>query len=178
MIPWWLKLAALGALVLVLLGLKHAYDEGKRDEGRAEVQAKWDADKAARIRAFSDMTSKWATEQQRADALQKEKDDARNIAANRARARAAAIPAGDASVRIPASAIRVLNDAVADSTISPGAAGKPAEGATAATADSDVAALVQWGLTCVDLYSQARDTVIGWVAYYSRLRAAQPEVKP
>lgn len=47
---------ALVALMATIAITKHHYDEARRDEGRAEVQAKWDADKAARIKRTTELT--------------------------------------------------------------------------------------------------------------------------
>lgn len=172
---FWIKVACVVAAIAAFFFAKHSYDVGKERIGEARVQAKWDADKAERLRAFSKMTAEWTTEKLRADALQKEKDDARNIQANKAHARAAALPAADAGARFPGAARVVLNDFVADSTAPAGSPGKSAEGPAAAPADTTVGAVTEWGVTVVALYNVCRDSVIGWIDFYAALRAAQPE---
>jgi hypothetical protein len=51
-----LWLALIAALAAGAMWAKTSYDETRRDEGRAEVQAKWDDDKAMRIRRTTEIT--------------------------------------------------------------------------------------------------------------------------
>ena len=51
----WIKLGLVIAAVIAIFVLKHTYDEGKRDEGRSEVQVQWDADRAERIKRTSEL---------------------------------------------------------------------------------------------------------------------------
>lgn len=173
--PFWIKGLILLGVVVALFGLKNSYDEGRRDEGRAEIQALWDVDKAARIKAFAEMTTQWITAKTDLERLAKEREDERNIRLNKAQERARRLPAAVANVRIPGSAIRVLNDAVGDSATAPPAAGEVPHAAAGPAQDPDatVAALVDWGLKCIAAYDQARQYVTDVVGFYEALRAAQ-----
>jgi hypothetical protein len=158
---------------------KHKYDESRRAEGRAEVQAKWDADKAERLRAFSKLMSDYVGAQQDAERLQKEKDDARKIRENAARQRADAIPRAVRDMRIPLVA-GVLNDVHPDAGSSPSApsAGGSAVGSatgtagTSTTGDTSVGLWADWSVTMRDvLYAQCVDTLTGLQKFYNNLRS-------
>ena len=71
-------------LVVVVIGLaiavgvaKHRYDEGKRDEGRAEVQGQWDLAKAAALKANTEQEQRWQGERDAREKAEKERDDER-----------------------------------------------------------------------------------------------------
>lgn len=177
-----LVLGALGvlALGLILLGLKHSYDEDRRAEGRAEVQAKWDADKAARLRAYTAMTTQWVTAQLDADRLAQQLATERQGRIDDAKKRAHNLPPADAALRFPASARSVLNDAVgtAEPAETPRPTSSSASGAATAAEDSRVDLVTQWAVDVIGFYNACRDQVIGWQKFYAALRAAQPEVNP
>ena len=175
-----LGVASMVAVALMLLGFKHSYDERRRDEGRAEIQAKWDADKAARLRAYTAMTTQWVTAQLDAESLAKQLASERQGRIEDAKKRAHNLPPADAALRFPASARSVLNDAVGpvEPAETPRPAGGAASGAAAAAEDSSVELVTQWAVDVVGFYNACRDEVIGWQKFYAALRAAQPEVQP
>jgi hypothetical protein len=159
---------------------KHKYDESRRAEGRAEVQTKWDADKAERLRAYAKLMSDYVGAQQDAERLQKEKDDARKVRENAARQRADAIPRAVRDMRIPLVA-GVLNDVHSDAgggTAAPatggsavGAAAGPAD-PRAAGGDTSVGLWADWSVTMRDvLYAQCVDTLTGLQNFYNNLRS-------
>lgn len=84
------------------------------------------------------------------------------------------LPAAVARIRVPASAVRVLDDAVdaANASLAKPAAGA-VESARAPAADSDLEGLTAWGVTCAKQYAEAADEVIGWQRFYAGLQAAQ-----
>lgn len=174
--PAWLLsplvLRAIGALALVLIvaGLKHGYDERRRDEGRAEIREQWDADKAARLKAFTEMTTRWVTAQQEADANLKKLDTERQRRLDDAKRHALALPPADAGMRFPASAVGVLDDARNSDAETARPAGQPAGGPAAAAADSTVGLVTQWAVDVIGYYNACRDQVIGWQGFYHSLR--------
>ena len=176
--PVFLKGVALLAAVLILLGLKHGYDERRRDEGRAEVKALWDADTQRRVHAFAEAMTKYVTAQEEAE------KNAQALAAERqkriddAKLRALALPPADAGVRFPASARGVLNDAVGDSAPATGPAAEPVKSASAPAEDSNVGIVTQWAVDVIGYYNACREQVIGLQSFYHALQKAQPEVKP
>ena len=161
---------------------KHKYDEGRRAEGRAEVQAKWDADKAKRLRAYAQLMTDYVAAQQDAAQLQKEKDDARNIRENAARQRAEALPRSVRDMRIPLVA-GVLNDVPSNGASGPPstAAGRasvdaPARAPDPSASDTSVGLWADWSVTMRDvLYAHCVDTLTGLQRYYENLRSKQPQ---
>jgi hypothetical protein len=177
MIPWWLKgLVALGLFLAVagwIQSKKHTYDESLRNEGRAEVQAKWEVDKAERIKAFSAMTSQWASAAVDAEKAQKELSAQRLERINHAKQQVRSLPATDAHVRFPASAVRLLDDAAGHPTPPAGSAAQPDGSPSAGTGDSSVELVTGWALTVIDLYEACRQQVHGWINFYDQLRTTQ-----
>lgn len=182
LLAFW-KPIALG-IVLVLLAVavgveKHRYDERRRDEGRAQIQAKWDADKAARIQAVTDQVSRWDAERQKYDKAQQELSNERSLRAALAANAARSLPRTVADTAFPAAAAGVLNDAIhaSDTASTPGPSAEPAkEAATSpAAADSTVGAVTEWAVGCVAAYEEARGMVAGWQDFYASLQKAQPQ---
>lgn len=176
------RLAIYLGLTALVLGTiqyqKNKYDEARRDEGRAEVQQKWDADKAERVRAFAKLMTDYVTAQQDADRLQKEKEDARKVRENEARQRAAALPRVVRDMRIPLVA-GVLNDGVpadAGSASTAPASGGPAVGATSAPASTDtsVGLWTEWSIKMRDdLYATCVNKLVGLQKFYLDLLSKQ-----
>ena len=166
------------ALGLLLLGLKHSYDAKHEAIGAARVQVLWDADKAARIRAFSDAMTKYVTAQADADASQKALEAERQGRITDAKHRAANLPAPDAHLRFPGNAASLLDDAGRDSAPAPGPAGQPASSPAAPTEDSTVGLVTGWAVDVIGYYNACRDEVLGWQSFFHALQAAQPEVAP
>jgi hypothetical protein len=70
-IKFWKPIAAIvGVLILLasFFALKHSYDEGRRDEGRAEVQAKFDAYVNESRERSSALALQWDQQRQAAEA--------------------------------------------------------------------------------------------------------------
>ena len=175
-----LELYAVIALGLLLFGLKTSYDHKHEAIGAARVQALWDTDKAARIKAFSDMTTKWITAASNADAAIKERDDARAKLLASAKNRAANLPPAIAAIPVPYQSVVVLNDAIRDSAIVASPSAKPDATAAGPSAGSNIGMLTEWGVTCIAMYDQARQRLNDWATFYQSLRDAQgkPEVSP
>lgn len=187
LLTWWRPIAAAVALValyLAVVGLKHSYDEGKRDEGRAEVQAKFDAYVTAAMERTSAITLAWDAKRIEAETAGKVADDERAKRFAESKMRAQALPAAVAAVVVPAAALGVLDDAIraSDRAETPGSAGAPVENPAAATPaatepDGTVGLLTAWGLEVVALYDACRDQVTGWQTFYRGLQAAQTPEK-
>lgn len=183
LLTWWRPIAAAVALValyLAVVGLKHSYDEGKRDEGRAEVQAKFDAYVTAAMERTSAITLAWDAKRIEAETAGKVADDERAKRFAESKMRAQALPAAVAAVVVPAPAVGVLQRAIDDSAAATGPAreSEPAHPIAAEHPDdtgaaSTVGLLTAWGLEVVRLYDACRDQVTGWQAFYQGLQAAQ-----
>jgi hypothetical protein len=114
LIPFPYNFVAGGVAILAVLGtlwgVKHHYDEHQRDIGRAEIQAQWDADKAARIKRTTELTLLLSGKLQAAmdDATQREgKAHAQFVPLE---TRAAGVAAGH-GVALPADVAGVLDSA-------------------------------------------------------------------
>ncbi len=130
------KPLAIGLAVLVLVvgfGIaKHRYDEAKRDEGRSEIQAKWDVDKAARIKALSDQVALWDQTRQKFEKAAEERDREHELRITEVNALASRLPASVAAVVVPRAAIGVLDAAVHDTGTAARTSSKPVERVSAA----------------------------------------------
>src|SRR5574338_91731 len=144
-------IAGIGVAIALAAGYHHVWHNGYED-GSAEVQAKWDADKQRRLKAFAEMTTKWVVASQETEKAIKERNDARAQRFQPARQHAASLPPDVAGVRVPAAAVGVLDDAVRESAAA-GSAAKPTDAAagSAGSAESTVGLLTQWGVEMVDL---------------------------
>jgi len=173
-----LEILGIAAIGLFLLGLKTSYDDKHEAIGAARIQALWDADKAARIRAFSEAMTKYVTAQSDADASQKALEAERQGRITDAKHRAANLPAPDAHLRFPGNAASLLDDAGSNTTSAPGAAGQPANSPAAPAEDSTVGLVTGWAVDVIGYYNACRDEVIGWQSFFHALQQAQPEVTP
>lgn len=181
-------IVGIAALWFGVMALKHSYDEGKRDEGRAEVRAELDAYKAAAMERTSAITLAWDQQRQATEAAAKGLDDERSKRLADSRDRVRTLPPTVAAVVVPPRAASLLNDAIAASN-QPAAAGPafaPVESRPAAAASTDdrqsdastVGQVTAWAVEVIALYSACRDQVAGWIAFYAGLRAAQQEQSP
>ena len=173
-----LELYAVIALGLLLFGLKTSYDHKHEAIGAARVQALWDSDKAARIKAFSDAMTKYVTAQANADANQKALEAERQGRITDAKNRVANLPAPDAHLRFPGNAASVLDDAGGDPAATSRSAGQPASRPASPAEDSTVGLVTGWAVDVIGYYNACRDEVKGWQSFYHALQAAQPEVSP
>jgi len=180
LLEFWKPIALL-LIVVALVGFvaykKDQYDEGKMDLGRAEVQAKWDTDKAERIARTAAMTMLWDAKRQEAEKASDERDKARADRMGLVASARDRIPVAVASRPVPAVAVDVLN-AGAGATNAAGTASESTKtvAASAASADSTIGLLVGWGVVVLDILGECRDRVSEWERFYSSLRSAQPKV--
>lgn len=84
------------------------------------------------------------------------------------------LPPADARLRFPASAARVLDDAIraGNARLAEPATG-PDQEARAVATDTDVASVTAWGVTCAKQYAELVDQVLGWQSFYAGLQHAQ-----
>lgn len=147
------------------------------NEGEAKVQAAWDADVKRRNAAAKAVAEAYGAALAESADWQKRWSEEHAKTFAPITARAAALPSAVARVRVPADAVRVLDDAVAAAN---GDAARPAAGAAAqagaapAGAETDLGALTRWGVAVADLYASCVAQVTGWQEFYARLRAAKP----
>lgn len=177
----WFKLGMAVAALLFLLGLKHHYDEGIREDVRARevepLKAAWEKDKAERLRAYSTLMTEYVGATQEAERAKKERDDVIRKADQDRRARVAAIPRAVADVRVPLVAGVLNAQPTGDergSGAAAGSAGQPAGGTTTAPAGADdttVGMWADWSATMIDLYDSCRAQVVGLLDWYGGLRA-------
>lgn len=166
------------AIVLVVAALatavgieKHRYDERRRDEGRAEIQSKWDADIQVRIARTTAITNLWDGERQRADKEAEDHERIRVALFADVASLSDRLSDRDRAMVVPAGAVRVLNSAVvAANTDAAATPGKPVEEASATSGDSNVGELVKWGIDCAKKYADAVDEVLGLQSFYNKLR--------
>jgi len=166
LLAFWKPIAAILAVLAVVATvgiMKHRYDERRRDEGRTEIQVKWDAAKVAQ-HAREVVAAKEADEFQ-TRAYAKRDADFNALARRNAvlAARLAAIPVGPDLAASLRDTIRTSNGE------SPGEPAKGAAPVAAATSELDVA---EWGAKVGEQYRACREQVIGWIKWDDR-RAAQ-----
>lgn len=156
----------------------HRFTEHYVDKGRAEVQVKWDKDKAERIAATTAMTMLWDGKRQEAEKASAERDQLRNERNEPVASAARSLPVAVAGFHFPGAAVGVLN-AGANSANAAGTPGKPQEAAAASTAsaDSTVGRITSWTVVVLDILSECRDRVAEWESFYNGLRAAQQGAK-
>lgn len=198
LIRFWPYLAA-AAFVLCAIGYHKttvalAHHAGY-SEGESDVREQWDADKAAKAKAIAALALAWDGERQRADESSRLLDKARRESFAPIAARAAALPAPDARIAVPASAVRLLDDAVRAANAagppsgsasasggSAAGAAHPAQGGSDAVqrsaAGDDAGVTIgdwaAWSISAAQLYSTCRDQVSNLVMFYDRVRAAKP----
>lgn len=178
-----LIIAAVAAAAALVIGLKHSYDEGKRNEGRAEVRKKEVDPLKAQIKAAQDRASalalQWDEQRKAADAAGAERDAERQARFDDARKYVAAIPRAIAAQPVPVDVVRVLDASIAAANRpeTPGPAAEsvaePARPSPAPEGTVTFGALAEWGQAVAQLYDRCRDTVNGWQAFYANLRASE-----
>jgi len=156
LLMFWKPIA--GVLLVVALvaavGLtKHRYDEHRRDEGRAEVQTKWDAANAAqKIREVK--AAKEADEFQLRVEAKREAEFKRLLVARTAeiQSRLSAVSVDSALASELRNAVRAANEQ---------GAGKPAQDPTPVTG----LAVAEWFDQVAKQYRACREQVVGWVKW-------------
>lgn len=171
-----LKVLAVIALAVAVMLAWHRYVALPYErKGAAPVEAAWDLDKAARAKATADIESERDAAKDKAEKATQERDHANELRQAEAKARAKALPPSVASNHFPGVAVRVLNDAIGDSSAPTGRATKPDATTAGPADDSNVGAVTEWGVAVIALYETCRAKVTGWREFYADLLAAQPE---
>lgn len=186
MIPYGLLFRVGGVLALAIAAAWawHRITEGYRDEGRAEVRAEWERDRAQRIAVTERIAGAWEAEKRRAEVATNERDKARSERFKPVSEGVRSLPAEVAGIRIPADAVGVFNAAIVAGNASPtGTAAEPATPAAALAAGSNaggattgassVGLLVGWVADAAAVYAECRDRVSSWEQWYAGLRAGQ-----
>lgn len=174
----WLRLAAIAAMAIAVYAFVYAVEHWCNTvckEARADnVALRESLDRTKKL--ATDMTNLWDAKRQQAE---KQADDdeltraSLFAAVESSRSRLSAAVSGRV---VPAVAAGVLNDAVrAGNRASAPAAGEVGKDTTPATGDSNLGAVVDWGITCSRYYSTCRSQVIDLVDFYNGLREAQPK---
>lgn len=175
-------LIRIGLVLALMAALAYAYHlvaEHFRIEGRAEIQTKWDADKAERIKRTTDMTNLWDSKRQEADKAGQERDHERAQRLADAQQRAKTLPPAVAGAAFPGAAVQLLNEPTGGHPAQITRPAGPAEAtAPAAAGDSTVGAVTEWGVTVKGMYQACLDRVAEHVAFYQSLRDAQPKEQP
>jgi hypothetical protein len=158
LLAFWKPIAAIVLVIALVAAVgiaKHSYDERRRDEGRAEIQASWDAAKAAQ-KARELVAAKEADDyQRRVDAKRQLDFDKLSKRTVELENRLAAVPVGPDLVGELQHAVDTANDK---------SAGKPAENPAATTG----LALSNWFNQVAKQYRECRETVIGWIEWDDR----------
>jgi hypothetical protein len=166
LLMFWKPIAAIVAvlaLVATVAILKHSYDEHRRDEGRSEVQVKWDAANAAQ-KQREILAAKEADEY--ANRLEaKRKLDFDRLAKRTAQLEAR-LAAQSVAPDITGSVRDTIRAANATGTGEPAKAGPSATGtAGAAGAAVDGLTFVKWFDQVGEQYRACRERVEGWVKW-------------
>lgn len=175
------KLAALVAGFVLLAWAAHLAKEHYRDQGRTEIRAEWEIDKAARMKLTSGITLAWDKERIKAETAGKEIEDARRNRLQQIVNRVRTLPAAVAAVSVPASVVGMLDDAIRNSAtatepaVEPGRAGSAVAAPATDTRDSSLGLLTEWAVTVIGMYDACAERVAGWQSFYSGLQAAQPQ---
>lgn len=174
--PTWLIGPALKGLMIIglmiaLWGAWHSFTGHYKDIGRAEVQAKWDKDKEARIKALTAVTLMW--DKKRQELEQEQTDHERDRAARFAPITVAStnLPKPVRDVPVPAAAVGVLNRAIsASNSVSSPTPSKSGEETGPTPADTDLGSVVDWGVNCARQYAEVVDQVLGLQKAYNNVR--------
>ena len=171
-----LEVYAVIALALFALGLKHGYDERRRDEGRAEVQAKFDAYKDMATKRATDLALLWAKAIDKVSEESAKRQEA-DREKNEALAQRAAALSRAPTIVLSADAVGVWNDIAAGPPV-PAKPSTPASGeaGTKAISESALVGFVNSAKAAYDdavgLFHDARDALVQCIAAN---HAAQPE---
>ena len=178
MIPYGLLIRVGVALALAAAAwwAWHAFTDHYREQGRVEVRAEWEQDKARRIKAVTDQTMLWDAQRQKTERAEHERDQARQAAAEAVKQRAASLPVDVARAPVPGAFVGVLR-AGRDSANAAGAAAEPHQAAAGSASGADesstLGAIAEWVAEVTDILAECRDRVAGWATFYGGLRAAQ-----
>jgi len=120
----------------------------------------------------------WAADSVEAQARAIQAEGERNARFKPIHAAAKSLPAADARIRIPDSAVWVLDSAVAAGNVTiAGPATEAADQARAPPADPaqpvDVEGVTAWGAQVAQQYAACADQVAGWQTFYAELQRKQ-----
>lgn len=173
-----IRIGAAIALAIAAAWLWHAFTGHYKDIGRAEVQAKWDADKAARNKAIADQALAWDAQRLKTEKAENERDAARTALF----AALQPLPPDVARQHVPAAFVGVLRDNAhaanaAGTAAQPDKAAAPtATGADPASAgESDLGLIAEWFREVALIHAECRDRVSAWISFYRGLQSAQPK---
>jgi hypothetical protein len=167
----------LGAVGVVQHKVRHWCNEAC-NEARSERDT-LAAEKAAALKREAAIATLYGQQVAATQAAEAQREAARNEHFTTIEARARALPAGDARVRIPASVVGVLADAAGAANAAGSAGGAQATVTTpAAPADSTGELMAGWFVDVARIHAECRDRVAQWEAFYSGLRAAQSSEVP
>jgi hypothetical protein len=111
LIPWWLKLIIVGALAVgAYFAWEHYVANPYRAQGRAEVQAKWDADRDARIKRTTEIVLELSGKLMEAKDAQAAHERQLDAVFAVVEADVGRIRSTGAGIRLPADVIRVLDE--------------------------------------------------------------------
>jgi hypothetical protein len=175
-------LIAAGVLAAVIGGLFWQwvdFKEGLREEGRAEVRAEWQADRARLIAARDAMVMRWAAAVQNVERVYIEKVVEREKTFTGVRERAGRINVAG-GIRLDAAAVGVLRDVErAANAAEPAAAAGPGDGADLVSepagseaVDTSAADWVAFAIDAGERFRQVDDARLECVAMYEAAREA------
>lgn len=174
------RIVAAIAAVVALAFIYHEIAEHFRDQGRAEIRAQWEADKAERVRRTTEITNLWDAQRRKTEEAIDERNKAREELASATRQRVASLPPDVAGTRVPGVFVGVLR-AAGNQANAAGTSGQPdaaaaagAAGADAAELDSTLGLVAGWVAEVTEILAECRDQVDAWARFYRGLRAAQP----
>jgi hypothetical protein len=175
-----LEIYGLLAIALFLHGMKHAYDERRRDEGRVEIQAKFDAYKNAATKRATYLALLWSASLDKIDTESRKRQEAEGER-NQAFAQRAAALSRAPTIVISAAAARLWGDITPVGPAAPAEPSAPASDKPGAKAISE-SALVGFVNAAkaayddaVGLFHDAREALNACV---TANRSSQPEVSP
>jgi len=147
------------ALVAAVGLTKHRYDEGRRDEGRVEVQAKWDAaivvQKEREVKAAKDAEAMQLQAETKRDA------DFKQLLA----ARTAEIKSQLASRSISSGLTVQLRNTTRAANSGVESTRKPAEDSATVAGPPTELAIAEWYDQVAKQYRACREQVIGWIKW-------------
>lgn len=167
------------ALAVAAIVAKHSYDEGMRNEGRAEVRAEWAKETAVKNKAIADQATAWDIQRQKTETAENERDAARQ----KLFAAIAPLPAAVAGQRVPGAFVVHLDAgrraaAASGTPAEPDQATHPASAGpdvANAGAESDLGLIASWVDQVLQIHAECRDRVAAWLSFYRGLQAAQPK---
>lgn len=176
-VPYIIGAIAVVALVGTVAWKWSAFKEGLREEGRAEVRAEWQAERAQLIAARDAMIMRWAKAIQEVERVYVEKvvERGSRFGAIRSRVDGASASGG---IRLGADAVGVLSDATraanSESPAAPEVGNGPAAAVPESTGDTTAQEWVAFAVDAAEAYRDARDKWQACVAWAGEINASNP----